>query len=56
VSDLVSGNRSYVLAMAALAALALIGLAAALLLPPNPEPQPRGATERIVPNAIVADA
>ena len=36
VSDLVSGNRSYVLAMAALAALALVGLAAAVLLPRKP--------------------
>ncbi len=56
VSDLVSGNRSYVLAMAVLAGLALVGLGAALLLPPNPEPQPGGATERTVPNAIVTDA
>ncbi len=55
VSDLVSGNRSYVLAMSVLAGLALVGLAAALLLPPNPEPQAGGATERIVPNAIAAD-
>ena len=33
VSDLGSGNRSYVIAMAVLAAFALVGLAAALLLP-----------------------
>jgi MFS family permease len=33
VSDLASGNQTYVLAMIVLAALALIGLAAALLLP-----------------------
>jgi MFS family permease len=33
VSDLASGNTSYVLAMVVLAALALIGLAAAILLP-----------------------
>jgi predicted MFS family arabinose efflux permease len=33
VSDLASGNTSYVLAMAALAVLALIGLAAAIRLP-----------------------
>ena len=45
VSDLASGNRSYVLAMAALAALALIGLAAAILLPSTPEPQPDHARE-----------
>ncbi len=55
VSDLVSGNRSYVLAMAVLAGLALVGLAAALLLPPNPEPQAGDATEHTVRDAIVAD-
>jgi MFS family permease len=38
VSDLASGNRSYVLAMVCLAAIALVGLAAALLLPANVEP------------------
>jgi predicted MFS family arabinose efflux permease len=37
VSDLASGNTSYVLAMVALAALALIGLAAAIRLPRNAE-------------------
>lgn len=37
VSDLASGNRSYVLAMIALAAFAVIGLAAATRLPTNPE-------------------
>jgi MFS family permease len=37
VSDLASGNASYVLAMIVLAVLALIGLAAATLLPANPE-------------------
>ena len=36
VSDLASGNRAYALAMAVLAGLALIGLAAALLLPGHP--------------------
>jgi MFS family permease len=39
VSELATGNRSYVLAMAALAALAMIGLGAALFLPSNPEQQ-----------------
>jgi MFS family permease len=39
VSDLASGNTSYVLAMVVLGALALIGLAAATLLPRGPEPQ-----------------
>jgi predicted MFS family arabinose efflux permease len=33
VSELATGNKSYVLAMVALAALALIGLGAAVLLP-----------------------
>jgi MFS family permease len=37
VSDLASGNTSYVLAMVALAALAIVGLAAAMRLPNNPE-------------------
>ena len=39
VSDLASGNRSYVLAMVFLAAIAVLGLAAAWLLPANPVPQ-----------------
>jgi len=39
VSDLASGNTTYVLAMVVLAALALIGLAAAARLPRGPEPQ-----------------
>jgi MFS family permease len=37
VSDLASGNTSYVVAMVVLAGLALIGLAAAYLLPARPE-------------------
>jgi MFS family permease len=40
VSDLASGNTSYVLAMVVLAVLALVGLAAAFLLPAHPEPRP----------------
>jgi MFS family permease len=36
VSDLASGNTSYVIAMIVLAALALVGLAAAVLLPATP--------------------
>jgi MFS family permease len=40
VSDLASGNRSYVIAMLALAAIALVGLGAAFLLPGEPEPSP----------------
>jgi MFS family permease len=38
VSDLVSGNGSYVAALIVLAALALVGFAIALLLPGNPSP------------------
>ncbi|MEU0569911.1 MFS transporter [Nonomuraea sp. NPDC005983] len=41
VSNLATGNRSYALAMITLAVFALIGLAAALRLPANPE-QPSG--------------
>lgn len=40
VSDLAAGNSSYVLAMAALAAIALLGLAAAWRLPDEPAPAP----------------
>jgi MFS family permease len=40
VSDLASGNKSYVLAMIFLAVLALVGLAAAAFLPANPARQP----------------
>jgi MFS family permease len=36
ISDLVAGNQSYVLAMATLAVIALVGLLAAILLPSNP--------------------
>jgi MFS family permease len=51
VSDLASGNDSYVIAMVALAALALVGLAAAIFLPANPEQ--RGApTKVIAPDAL----
>src|SRR3954464_14688134 len=57
VSDLASGNGSYVIAMVVLAALAVIGLAAAVLLPAEPDrhraagglvakPAPGTATER----------
>jgi MFS family permease len=41
VSDLASGNRSYALAMVALAVAGLIGLAAALFLPASLERQPQ---------------
>jgi MFS family permease len=50
VSDLASGNETYVIAMVVLAALALVGLAAAVFLPANPEQ--RGApTKLIAPDA-----
>jgi predicted MFS family arabinose efflux permease len=39
VSVVAAGNRSYVLAMVAVAVLGLIGLVASLLLPAKPEPQ-----------------
>ena len=39
VSDLTSGNRSYVLAMVVLAVFGLVGLAAATRLPRGPEPR-----------------
>jgi MFS family permease len=42
VSELATGNRSYVLAMVSLAVIALIGLAAAIFLPANPAQQPSG--------------
>ena len=40
VSELATGNKSYVLAMSSLAAIALIGLGAAMFLPATPEQQP----------------
>ncbi len=51
VSELATGNKSYVLAMLVLAGLALIGLGAALLLSANPEEQPDTA-EPTVPQAV----
>jgi MFS family permease len=39
VSDLASGNTSYVVAMSVLAGLALVGLAAAVMLPRRTEPE-----------------
>jgi MFS family permease len=50
VSDLASGNTTYVLAMIVLAALALIGLAAAARLPRGPEQQ-RVTTDAIAQHA-----
>jgi MFS family permease len=51
VSDLASGNTSYVLAMVVLAALALVGLAAATLLPARPG-QPDASSEQQAHNAV----
>ncbi len=49
VSELASGNTSYVLAMVVLGVLALVGLAAAIFLPANPEQ--RDAPTSIPPRA-----
>jgi MFS family permease len=54
VSDLVSGNRSYVVAMIVLVVLALIGLAAAIFLPA--ERQPKAPAERAATDATGAIA
>jgi predicted MFS family arabinose efflux permease len=43
VSDLGSGNTSYVMAMVVLGALALVGLVAAIRLPANPVERPATA-------------
>jgi hypothetical protein len=51
VSDLASGNTSYVLAMVSLAVLALIGLAAAILLPTTAD-QDRSSAGPAVPLAL----
>ena len=51
VSDLASGNGTYVVAMVVLAALALVGLAAAIFLPANPE-QRGTPTKAIGPDAL----
>ena len=51
VSDLASGNGTYVIAMVVLAALALLGLAAAIFLPANPD-QPGAPTKLIAPDAL----
>jgi len=40
VADIAEGNHAYALAMGALAAIGLIGLAAAMLMPTNPVEQP----------------
>ncbi len=51
VSDLASGNQSYVLAMIFLAAVGLVGLAAAHFLPANPSQQPGAPIETTAPRA-----
>ena len=53
VSDLASGNRSYVLAMISLAGFALIGLVAALLLPAGTGQQPGTPVEPAAPESLV---
>ncbi len=52
VSELATGNKSYVLAMVSLAALALIGLAAAIFLPANSEQQPSTPAEATSPSTL----
>jgi MFS family permease len=52
VSELATGNKSYVLAMLSLAVLALIGLAAAILLPSTPEQVPGTPPDPAVPDAL----
>ncbi len=56
VSDLGSGNQSYIAAMITLAVLALIGLGAAIYLPANPERQPSTSAETAGPNLDTAAA
>jgi hypothetical protein len=51
VSDLASGNTSYVVAMVVLGVFALVGLAAAVMLPSRPG-QPPGTAEPAAPHAL----
>jgi MFS family permease len=51
VSDLASGNTSYVVAMIVLAAFAVVGLAAAVLLPSTPE-RAHTASDPAAPSAL----
>jgi len=55
VSDLASGNDSYVLAMIVLGALALIGLVAAVRLPAHPA-QPGASADRTTPSPTARTA
>jgi MFS family permease len=56
VSELATGNRSYVLATLALVALALVGLAAAMLLPGNPVGEQDAPNGRAAAGTIGAPA
>jgi MFS family permease len=56
VSELASGNKSYVLAMISLAAFALIGLVAAVLLPANPVRNPAAPVDPAGPQVQHATA
>jgi MFS family permease len=56
VSELASGNKSYVLAMISLAAFALIGLTASMFLPANPVQQPGTPVGSTAPAALDAAA
>lgn len=58
VSELASGNKSYVLAMISLAAVALIGLAASVMLPGDPVHQPDtpgGSTAPVALGAAITE-
>jgi hypothetical protein len=52
LSDLASGNGTYVVAMAVLAALAVIGFAAAIFLPSHPETQGTAARRDALGTAL----
>jgi MFS family permease len=54
VSDLASGNGTYVAAMIVLAGLALAGLAIATRLPANPEPVGEPAQEALAPAEVLS--
>ena len=56
VSELATGNKSYVLATVSLAAIALIGFAAAMFLPANPAPEPSSPVEPTSPHPLHAAA
>jgi hypothetical protein len=56
MSDLATGNRSYTLAISALAALALTGLVAAIALPADLQQQPNPPIQSRAPDVLDAAA